>query len=614
MFGRPTHDPASPDPASAAAGPNQRSSKRLGEILVEEGVITPAQLDEALALKKTRGGFLGAILVEMRYISQDTLISFLVKQCKIPHLSLLDYHISEEVLAVIPKETCLRYGLLPIDKLGRILTVAMTDPLDIEALEKVREACPDLRIKPILCSPQHFEMVTARCFDAKLPGAEVVTAASLGLVGGSFSTEGDGAGAGGLDDAALDAAVADLAAATTTDDEAALDAAVEELVREATGPPSPPAAPAEPEIPAAVSAEPASDLTEMRRQTMGEAVREAMAAAGSRGPSAPVDGTDLARAVRESVAEGLRESLGPLLQRFLGAEAEAVAEMTREDLTGARRRRHASVMAFGCSGLGDAAQELLERDERVELALEAPRPLTGFSFDAFLPGTANAFTYSLAQGVAADPGGEFNPFFLYGGVGLGKTHLINAVGNAILSGNTAARVGYVSASRFASALMEATRDQAVDEFRKHYCCWDVLILDDIQFLGGHVAAQEEFFHIFNALQHERRQIVIAADKAPDRLGLLEQRLVSRFAGGIVAQVKPPEYETRIEILRRHVAGIREEIADEVLSLIAMRVPDDVRKMTGALRKVAAYARHAGKAPNCDVAAEVLSHLGVEEAA
>lgn len=601
MFGRSTHDPASPDPALAAAGPAQRSSKRLGEILVEEGVITPAQLDQALALKKTRGGFLGAILVEMRYITQDTLISFLVKQCKIPHLSLLDYHISEEVLAVIPKETCLRYGLLPIDKLGRILTVAMTDPLDIEALEKVREACPDLRIKPILCSPQHFELVTARCFDAAPPGAEAVTAASFGLVGGPPPA------------APPDPAV-EGSAATGGIDDAALDAAVEDLVREATSPSPLPTAPAEPEVPAATSVEPAHDLTEMLRQTMGEAVREAMAVAGSRGPSAPADGADLARAVRESVAEGLRESLGPLLQRFLGAEAEAVAEMTREDLTGATRRRHASVMAFGCSGLGDAAQELLERDERVELALEAPRPLTGFSFDAFLPGTANAFTYSLAQGVAADPGGEFNPFFLYGGVGLGKTHLINAVGNAILSGNTAARVGYVSASRFASALMEATRDQAVDEFRKHYCCWDVLILDDIQFLGGHVAAQEEFFHIFNALQHERRQIVIAADKAPDRLGLLEQRLVSRFAGGIVAQVKPPEYETRIEILRRHVAGIREEIADEVLSLIAMRVPDDVRKMTGALRKVAAYARHAGKAPNCDVAAEVLSHLGVEEAA
>jgi chromosomal replication initiator protein DnaA len=568
----------------------------LGEILVEERIISPAQLSEALALKKEKGGFLGAILVELRYLSQDTLISFLVKQCKIPHLSLLDYHISEEVLALLPQEICLKYGLLPIDKLGRILTVAMTDPLDIDALEKVREVCPELRIKPILCSPQHFETVTNQCFNLQKPASETMTAASLGFAG-----------------------QAPKQAPNTQAEEAAMDAAVNDLVREAaihTEATAPPAAvPAASPAPLAHAAVPeGEDLAEMLRQTMSDAVQEAMAVAAVQAKASMPGNVDLARAVRESVSEGLSKSLAPLLERLLGSgEAKAVAEMRRQDLTGAKRR-HASVMPFGRTGMAEIAQELLERDELVELALESPRPLTGFTFDAFLPGTANAFTYSLAQGVAAEPGGDFNPFFIYGGVGLGKTHLINAIGNAILARSEGARVGYVSASRFASALMDATQDQAVEEFRKHYCCWDVLILDDIQFLGGRVPAQEEFFHIFNALQHEKRQIIIAADKAPDRLGLLEQRLVSRFAGGIVAQVKPPEYETRVEILRRHVDGIREQVSDDVLGMIAMRVPDDVRKMTGALRKVAAYARHAGKAPNCDVAAEVLGHLGVEEAA
>ncbi len=175
-------------------------------------------------------------------------------------------------------------------------------------------------------------------------------------------------------------------------------------------------------------------------------------------------------------------------------------------------------------------------------------------------------------------------------------------------------MGYVSASQFARRLAEATRDDAIDDFRDNYCHWDVLILDDIQFLGGRVEAQEEFFHIFNVLQQQNRQIIIAADKPPDRLGLLEQRLVSRFASGIVAQLKAPEMESRTKILRQAVAEAQAKTPEEVLSLIAMRVAHDVRKMTGCLRKVIAFARLVGQDMNCELADEILNHLGAEEAA
>jgi len=151
-------------------------------------------------------------------------------------------------------------------------------------------------------------------------------------------------------------------------------------------------------------------------------------------------------------------------------------------------------------------------------------------------------------------------------------------------------------------------------FAENYCHWDVLILDDIQFLGGRVEAQEEFFHIFNVLRQEGRQIIIASDKAPDRLGLLEKRLISRFASGIVAALKAPEWETRMQILRHWVAEAKIAVPDEILSLIAMRVPNDIRKMTGSLRKVVAFAKLVGSSISCELAGEILNHLGVDEAA
>ncbi len=247
-------------------------------------------------------------------------------------------------------------------------------------------------------------------------------------------------------------------------------------------------------------------------------------------------------------------------------------------------------------------------------ALESEKPLENLRLDTFFDGTANAFTYKLSEAVASGPGGEYNPFFLYGHVGVGKTHLISGIGNTILASHPNARVGYVSASHFARRLADAAKEGAQDAFRENYCHWDVLILDDIQFMGGRVEAQEEFFHIFNVLHQQGRQIIIASDKAPDRLGLLEKRLVSRFASGIVVELKAPEWETRMEILRHQVAEAQTQVPEELLSLVAMRVPNDVRKMTGSLRKIIAFANLVGQEMSCEMADEILSHLGVEEAA
>jgi chromosomal replication initiator protein len=321
----------------------------------------------------------------------------------------------------------------------------------------------------------------------------------------------------------------------------------------------------------------------------------------------------VAEVLRTTVREALRESEGAQMARANLRDLEA------RDAEKLKRARHASVRTFpnsrrGRGAAGGNPESHVQGDERVLAALSSERLLDWFTFDTFFAGKLNAFTYRLCEAVATQPGGEYNPFFLYGDVGLGKTHLINAVGNAILARDPDQRIGYVSSSRFATRLVEAIRDQATDAFRANYCHWEVLILDDIQFLGGRVEAQEEFFHIFNVLQQEGRQVIIAGDKPPDRLGLLEQRLISRFAGGLVAPLRPPEWETRLAILQHHVAESGVPVDEEILSLIAMRVPNDVRKMIGALRKVTAFAALTEEPLTCELANEILSHLGIEEAA
>ena len=992
-------------PASAAASnippvPAPASHQRLGELLLSEKLVSPEHLQEAMDVQKEQGGFIGQILVQLGHVRQEDVASCLVKQCKIPHLSLLDYDIGTEVLNLIPRDVCERHHLIPIDKLGRILTVAMVDPLDLDALEEIRQICPDLRIKPILCNWEHFDIVCGKVFKkgADNSADAEMTAQSLGLMLGPAKQQaaqdkvsgpetansasrwaathkppapepghaaashdvpeaapvfadalpaGSDIGAairdsmheavqallsqqtpqpGGLSPAELveslrqsvQEAVQGLSQQHASESPAALAEAVRESMHEAmrelaqnqagSSPADLVAAVRESmheavrelaqsqagnnagDLAAAVresmheavrelaqsqAGNNAGDLVAAVRESMREAVREmvgrqsssngeelaamlrgavheavqemahelaAAQAANSPGalaetlrdslretvsavahelgeqraaPAAPSaeelatlirDGVggalqeslatifvqmraenaqarqaipppdQLAAAIRDSVGgvmqetlasmmvqlrasmaqqqaaapdmsalmQGLRDSVGAAMQESVaeamvqmratapeerpqtpplepqqlasairdsvgGVMQEALAGMVvqlramagsrndgvsaqmqetlgemvvqlrtmtelqdrggispqeiaaamresirealltqqhAQELQGAqlrqiaeaalqsvqqvsqlvdtqqeaqtqrsaqRRERHASVSAFGAGGAREAEVRPGEDGEVLD-ALESEHPIETFTFGNFCCGPANEFTAKLSQAVARHPGQEYNPFFLFGHVGIGKTHLISAIGNEILRSGANRRVGYVSASHFARRLLVAAKEDAVDAFRENYCHWDVLILDDIQFLAGRVEAQEEFFHIFNVLHHQERQIIIASDKAPDQLGLLEQRLVSRFASGIVAELKAPEWETRVEILRRQVTEARAEVPAEILSLVAMRVGKDVRKMTGSLKKIIAFSRLVQQDMSCEMANEILSHLGVGEAA
>jgi len=235
-------------------------------------------------------------------------------------------------------------------------------------------------------------------------------------------------------------------------------------------------------------------------------------------------------------------------------------------------------------------------------------PIPEYTFENFLVGQVNTFTYAIARAVADAPGTEYNPLFVYGDVGLGKTHLICAIGNEILATQPEKRVIYASTGTFGTRLVEAIQLHDVASFREHYTNPDVLIMDDAQFLAGREKTQEEFFDIFNTLHEEHKQIIIASDKPPAELIALEKRLVSRFAGGIVTGVAAPEWETRMAILKHQVETVGCEVPEEVLSLVATRVPDDVRGLLGALHKITAFCELVQQDISSDLAQEVLDHL------
>jgi chromosomal replication initiator protein len=241
-------------------------------------------------------------------------------------------------------------------------------------------------------------------------------------------------------------------------------------------------------------------------------------------------------------------------------------------------------------------------DTRPHLAPLNPR----YSFDRFVVGNNNQLAAAAAHGVAEAPARMYNPLFIYGGVGLGKTHLMHAIGHTILERDPGKRVMYLSSERFTNELVSAIQEGSMGEFRRQYRACDLLLVDDIQFLEGKERTQEEFFHTFNALHDSQRQIVLTSDRPPSATGL-EDRLVSRFEWGMVADIKAPDFETRVAILRRKVEEDALVIhdADEVLAFIAKHRTSSVREIEGAMIKLLAYSSLTRRQIDLSLAREAL---------
>jgi chromosomal replication initiator protein len=221
--------------------------------------------------------------------------------------------------------------------------------------------------------------------------------------------------------------------------------------------------------------------------------------------------------------------------------------------------------------------------------VESPPLNPRYTFDGFVIGASNRFAHAAAQRVAETPAASYNPLFIHGDSGLGKTHLLHAIGHYVLENFAARRVRYVSCETFMNDFVEAIRNSNQGTFKRRYRDCDVLLVDDIQFMEGKEGLQEEFFHTFNSLYEGAKQIVLSSDRHPRSIATLEDRLRSRFEWGLTTDVQPPELETRLAILRKKAEGERTPIPDEVLELIATNVRDNIRELEGALIRVSAFA-------------------------
>jgi len=283
--------------------------------------------------------------------------------------------------------------------------------------------------------------------------------------------------------------------------------------------------------------------------------------------------------------------------------------------------------------LAAAAQDCLGGNPQVSIVVDAapaPAPPVGddaalppptstasglnprYTFETFVVGSSNQFAQAACQAVAELPSKAYNPLFIYGGVGLGKTHLLHAVGHQIGRLFPQLAVLYLSSERFTNDLINAIRYDRTAEFRAKYRTIDLLLIDDIQFISGKERTQEEFFHTFNDLYDSRKQIVVSSDSTPKEIPEIEERLRSRFEWGLIADIQPPDFETRVAILKKKAGVERVRLSDDVAYLIASRIKSNIRELEGSLTRMIAFCALTGREMTPDLAHDVLSDLWGEE--
>ncbi|MBT2575068.1 chromosomal replication initiator protein DnaA [Bacillus sp. ISL-51] len=292
-----------------------------------------------------------------------------------------------------------------------------------------------------------------------------------------------------------------------------------------------------------------------------------------------------------------------LESRYLHLIADTIYELTGEELS----------IKFVIPQNQDA-EDFMPKPQVKKAAKEEPSDFPQsmlnpkYTFDTFVIGSGNRFAHAASLAVAEAPAKAYNPLFIYGGVGLGKTHLMHAIGHYVIDHNPSAKVVYLSSEKFTNEFINSIRDNKAVDFRNRYRNVDVLLIDDIQFLAGKEQTQEEFFHTFNTLHEESKQIVISSDRPPKEIPTLEDRLRSRFEWGLITDITPPDLETRIAILRKKAKAEGLDIPNEVMLYIANQIDSNIRELEGALIRVVAYSSLINKDINADLAAEALKDI------
>jgi chromosomal replication initiator protein len=296
-----------------------------------------------------------------------------------------------------------------------------------------------------------------------------------------------------------------------------------------------------------------------------------------------------------------------LTKHYSGVIAEALRETNNPELS----------VTFVADGMIEAQPESPKKpDPFDDNAADTPQaPVTGsvglnprYTFDTFIVGSSNQFAHAAARAVAEAPSRSYNPLFIYGGVGLGKTHLMHAVGRYVLTHGAGMRLTYISAERFMNEMINALRYDRIIDFRERYRSVDVLLVDDVQFIAGKEGTQNEFFHTFNALYDAQKQIVLSSDCPPHEMEHLEERLRSRFEWGLIADIEPPDLETKVAILKKKAEAESVPLPDNVAIYIAGKIKSNIRELEGSLIRLVAYASLKGAEINLSLAQEVLKNV------
>ncbi len=295
-----------------------------------------------------------------------------------------------------------------------------------------------------------------------------------------------------------------------------------------------------------------------------------------------------------------------LTKHYSGVIAESLAEVKRPNLA----------VNFVADAPTDPAAISLSREETVALQVGPqvlpPGPNVGlnprYTFDTFIVGSSNQFAHAASRAVAEAPSRSYNPLFIYGGVGLGKTHLMHAIGHYVLQHDRNLKLTYISSERFMNEMINALRYDRVIDFRERYRTVDVLLVDDIQFLAGKEGTQTEFFHTFNALYDSQKQIVLSSDCPPHEIPALEERLRSRFEWGLIADIQAPDIETKVAILKKKAEAESVPLPDDVAIYIAGRIKSNIRELEGSLIRLVAYASLTGQEISLALAQEVLRNI------
>jgi chromosomal replication initiator protein len=311
----------------------------------------------------------------------------------------------------------------------------------------------------------------------------------------------------------------------------------------------------------------------------------------------------------EVIEESLQElGLTSCQIAFLVDELDSSSAAGMGTISEMARRAPRAVPLFKSHDVASAAA--VARAVEPEHAEPALNPK--YTFNTFVVGSCNQFAHAASQAVADMPSKTYNPLYVYGGVGLGKTHLMHAIGHLIKGRNSSLRLTYISSEKFMNELINAIRYDKTITFRERYRTIDVLLMDDIQFLAGKERTQEEFFHTFNALYDAQKQIVISSDCAPKEIPTLEERLHSRFEWGLIADIQPPDLETKVAILKRKAEIEKIDLPDEVALFIASKIKSNIRELEGSLVRLVAYASLKGLKIDLNLAHEILRNIIDEE--